>query len=76
VFARPDIEEKLKIYHDYQITVLEEDRMMIDSLQKAMSTRAFEPGRMSTLETPIHNYINGYLDRIFGKSAGREGAAD
>jgi Rieske 2Fe-2S family protein len=72
-FERPDMTEKLKIYRDYQIVVLEEDRTMIESMQKAMGSPAYHPGRMSTLEKPIHNFLNGYLDRILGP--GREGAA-
>jgi hypothetical protein len=38
---------------------------MIESLQKAMSSRAFVPGRMSSLEKPIHHFLNGHIDRIF-----------
>ena len=63
-FERPDIEEKLKIYHDYQVVVLEEDRSMIESMQKAMSLPAYKPGRMSELEIGIHHFLNGYLDRV------------
>ena len=65
-FDRPDFEEILRIYHDYQILVLEEDRVMIESMQRAMSSSAYEPGRMSTLEKPMHNFLNGYLDRLHG----------
>jgi phenylpropionate dioxygenase-like ring-hydroxylating dioxygenase large terminal subunit len=65
VFERPDIEEKLKTYRDYQLLVLGEDRLMIESLQKAMSSRAFVPGRMSTLEKPIHHFLNGHIKRVF-----------
>jgi phenylpropionate dioxygenase-like ring-hydroxylating dioxygenase large terminal subunit len=65
-FDKPDFEETLKIYHDYQILILEEDRVMIESMQRAMSSPAYEPGRMSTLEKPLHNFLNGYLDRLYG----------
>ncbi len=64
VFERPDIEEILKVYHDYQILVLEEDRMMIESMQLAMSSPAYRPGRMSTLEKPLHNFLAGYFERM------------
>jgi len=67
-FERPDFEATLKIYHDYQIAVLEEDRVMIESMQRAMSSPAYRPGRMSVLERPLHNFLNGYLDRILGPS--------
>jgi phenylpropionate dioxygenase-like ring-hydroxylating dioxygenase large terminal subunit len=68
VFDRPDIEETLKIYHEYQLKVLGEDRIMIESLQKAMTTRGFEPGRMSVLEKPIHHYLNGHIKRVLEPS--------
>jgi len=72
-FERPDFEKTLKIYHDYQILVLEEDRLMLDSMQRAMSSPAYRPGRMSVLEKPMHNFLNGYLDRILGPT-GQEAA--
>ncbi|MBM4441132.1 MAG: aromatic ring-hydroxylating dioxygenase subunit alpha [Candidatus Rokubacteria bacterium] len=65
-FERPGVRETLKIYHDYQLTVLEEDRSMIESMQKAMSSPAYRPGRMSPLEKPLHHYLNGYIDRVLG----------
>lgn len=72
-FDRPDFEDMLKIYRDYQVLVLEEDRVMIESMQRAMSSPAYEPGRMSTLEKPMHNFLNGYLDRLYGEET-REAA--
>ena len=63
-FARPGFRETLKVYHDYQLQVLEEDRSMIESMQLAMASPAYRPGRMSTLEKPLHHYLNGYLDRV------------
>ena len=27
---------------------------------------AYRPGRMSTLEKPLHHYLVGYLDRVLG----------
>ena len=65
-FDRPDFEETAKIYHDYQITVLEEDRTMIESMQQAMASSAYRPGPMSVLEKPLHHFVNGHLDRMFG----------
>jgi Rieske 2Fe-2S family protein len=63
-FGRPGFRETLRAYHDYQLTVLEEDRSMIESMQRAMASPAYRPGRMSTLEKPLHHYLNGYLDRL------------
>lgn len=63
-FSVPDFEAKAKIYADYQIAVLEEDRLMIDSLQLAMRSKYFKPGPMVKLETAIHHVLNDYLDRM------------
>ena len=63
-FDRPDMEEKLEVYRDYQVTVLEEDRTMIESMQKAMSSPHYRPGRMSIMEKPLHNFLKGYLERM------------
>jgi phenylpropionate dioxygenase-like ring-hydroxylating dioxygenase large terminal subunit len=64
-FGRPGFEETLTIYRDYQLQVLEEDRSMLESMQVAMASRAYRPGRMSTLEKPLHHYLNAYVDRLF-----------
>jgi phenylpropionate dioxygenase-like ring-hydroxylating dioxygenase large terminal subunit len=66
-FARPGFTETLKVYRDYQLQILEEDRSMIESMQLAMASPAYRPGRMSTLEKPLHHYLNGYVDRVFGR---------
>lgn len=65
VFELPDVEERLKVYHDYQKVILEEDRSMIESMQKAMGARGYVPGRMSIQEKPIHHYLNSYVHRVF-----------
>jgi phenylpropionate dioxygenase-like ring-hydroxylating dioxygenase large terminal subunit len=69
-FDRPGFGETLKVYRDYQLQVLEEDRSMIESMQLAMSSPAYRPGRMSVLEKPLHHYLNGYVDRLFGDERG------
>ncbi|MEX2631002.1 MAG: aromatic ring-hydroxylating dioxygenase subunit alpha [Tistlia sp.] len=74
VFERPDIEEKLAIYEEYQLKVLGEDSSMMESMQRAMSSPTYVAGRMSALEKPLHHYLNGYLDRIFGDRGAGTGA--
>lgn len=74
-FERPDFEEQMKVYYDYQLVVLEEDRSMIHSLQRAMSARDMKPGPMSKFERPIYNYINGHLDRLYGPEQAATGQA-
>ena len=63
-FARPDFEEIAEIYRGYAHDILEEDRSMMESMQKAMRSPAYVPGRMSTQEKKLHHFLNGYLDRI------------
>lgn len=65
-FSRPDFREKVEISKEYLTTVLEEDRTMIASLQRAMGTKRFRPGPMTYLEEGVHHVINSYLERMFG----------
>ncbi|MSP52564.1 MAG: aromatic ring-hydroxylating dioxygenase subunit alpha [Alphaproteobacteria bacterium] len=65
-FAERDLEQRVKLYHDYMIYALEEDRSMICSLQRAMESRYYTPGPMAKLEISIHHLLNDYLDRLFG----------
>lgn len=63
--ARPDFAEKMQIYRDYQVKVLDEDRSMIEAMQLTMPIQAFRPGPMSVFEKAVHHYINQHLDRIY-----------
>ena len=62
--AEPGFKEKAQVYHDYISLVLSEDRDMVASLQRAMSSSFFDPGRMSFLEKGIHHVLNAYLGRV------------
>ena len=64
--AADDVVERAEPIHQQLDIVLEEDRTMIESLQKVMQTKGFRPGRMSTSEFLVHNYVVAYLDRMFG----------
>lgn len=63
-FDEPDVAERIKPVEDLMEVIIEEDRPMIESLQRVMGKQAFRPGRMSTGEMLVHHYINSYLDRI------------
>ena len=65
-FDRADFADGVAEYRKYYEQVVEEDTEMIESLQRAMTTACFEPGRLSSLERAVHRLINTYLDRIFG----------
>ena len=66
--AADDVVERAEPIHKQLDDVLEEDRAMIESLQKVMHTKGFRPGRMSTSEFLVHNYISAYIERMFGDS--------
>ena len=65
-FADPQFAEKVQVYVDFLDKVLDEDRGMILSLQRAMNTKGFEPGRMSNMEAAIHHVLGYQLERTFG----------
>ena len=60
-----EFKEKAKVYHDFLVAVLEEDREMVDSMQRGMASRMFDPGPLSRMEVNLHSLINYNLDRIF-----------
>ncbi|MDN7953980.1 aromatic ring-hydroxylating dioxygenase subunit alpha [Burkholderia multivorans] len=64
--ADPRFQEKIQTYAKFVEQVLDEDRGMILSLQRAMNTRGFEPGRMSFMEDAIHHALAWHLERLFG----------
>ena len=65
-FSLPDFRQRVKVYEDFVTLVLEEDREMVQSLQKSFKSRAYQPGPMSKYEIAVHHVINYYLERIFG----------
>ncbi len=65
-FGRENFKEKVADYAATNRQILEEDRTMIESLQKAVASKRFEPGPMSHLEHGVHHVINANLDRVFG----------
>lgn len=72
--AADDVVERAEPIHRQLEIVLEEDRTMIESLQRSMHTRGFRPGRMSTSEFLVHNYVGAYLERMFGADGARQAA--
>ena len=52
LLARADFAEKSKVYHDYQVEVLEEDRSMIQSMQHATAHRPSVPARYRRWSAP------------------------
>lgn len=67
-FEEPGFEDHIQVYVDYLTKVLDEDRAMVQSLQRAMNTDGFKPGPMSFLEKAIHHVIGYHLERVFDDS--------
>ncbi|MEC9344654.1 MAG: aromatic ring-hydroxylating dioxygenase subunit alpha [Pseudomonadota bacterium] len=65
-FEDPDFVSKAKVYEEFIQEVLEEDSLVVRSLQSASRSRHFIPGRLSPLEDAIHHVLNDYLDRLSG----------
>ena len=65
-FEQPDFEDKIQVYKDYLIEVVEEDRLMVASLQQNMKSERFRPGPLSKLELGIYHVINNVVDRVYG----------
>lgn len=63
-FEQDDIADRVNPIEELMGMIIEEDRPMIESLQRNMSKEAFRPGRMSTGEMLVHHYISCYLDRM------------
>ena len=59
-------EERMAEYLAQERQVFDEDREMVESLQRAMTSELFEPGRMCHAEGPIHHQLRYYLERMFG----------
>ena len=66
-FDEAGFAENAKIYRDFGKLVLDEDRSMVQGMQRNMGSWQFRPGPMSKLERTVHNIINGYLDQVFDR---------
>lgn len=63
----PEFATKLDAYRQYQGQIYEEDRSMIESMQRNMALPEYAPGRLSTMEKPIHHFLGSYVKRMFGE---------
>ena len=57
-FERPDFDELAADYDRFVRMVIEEDRPMLLTLQNITRSSMFSPGRLSSLEKPIHHMLN------------------
>ncbi|MBM3517235.1 MAG: hypothetical protein FJX56_04990, partial [Alphaproteobacteria bacterium] len=71
-FALPNFLDIVAKYRSFMVAIVEEDRSMVQSLQRNMHTATFKPGRMSVLERPINHLVAHNLRRIM---LGAPGAA-
>lgn len=66
-FSHPRFAENIANYRQQLITVSEEDRSMVESLQNAMASRKFVPGRMSRLEQGVQHILKYNVSRIMDR---------
>jgi len=62
--TRPDFADGVARYRRYYSRAVEEDRGMMESLQRGMASRYFEPGRLSRFENAIHHQLKYYVGRM------------
>jgi len=74
-FDLPDFAERVRVYDDYTRLFLGEDSVMLTSLQQAMQSVNYVPGRLSTLEIGVHHILNDYLNRLHGPDRSQARAA-
>ena len=65
VFSRPDLDEKMKIHHDFARLVFDEDTDIVVDAQQAAALKSYQPGPISRMEASIHHTFTYYLDRMF-----------
>ena len=65
VYERPDLDDEMKVYHDFAFTVFEEDTGIVVDTQDAVSLESYQPGPISRMEASIHHSFVHYLDRMF-----------
>ena len=65
VFEQPDLDEKMKVHHDFAHVVFDEDTGIVTDAQEAVSLNSYQPGPLSRMEASIHHTFTHYLDRIF-----------
>ena len=64
-FDLPNFADRIEAYCALSTKTVEEDRTMVISLQSAMSSDLFAPGRMAQIEANIHHLINHHIDRLW-----------
>lgn len=72
---RPDIAANLKRWHDHQVTLLEENRRRVESIQQAITSGSYLPRTTSTVDKPLSQFLTSYRDRMLGLSTCASGSS-
>lgn len=67
-FGEVDFQVKVDKYKDFMKLILAEDLALLASLQVGLSSRAYVPGPVSVLESPVLHLTRDILTRISSKS--------
>jgi choline monooxygenase len=71
-FDSPDFDSRALAYREYQDKVISEDREVLQMMQRGISSRLYQPGRMAHIEEGVHHIEADYLERLcamLGKDA-------
>ncbi|MES3004068.1 MAG: aromatic ring-hydroxylating dioxygenase subunit alpha [Pseudomonadota bacterium] len=63
-FDEPDFEARALAYREYQDKVISEDREVLEMMQRGLSSRLYQPGRMAHIEEGVHHIEAEYLERL------------
>jgi Rieske 2Fe-2S family protein len=64
-FEMPDFAARYEDYKQFIVrAIADEDGPMVVELQRAVSSRFYQPGQMSHLEGAVHHLMNYYLDAM------------
>ncbi len=59
-----NFESKLDEYETFFRGAIEEDRHVVEALQRAVSSERYIPGPLAKMEEAIHHFLNHYADRV------------
>ena len=63
-FKVPQFAEKLAKYKDYMRSIVAEDTVAVESMQRLAASGRFRPGPLSHMEGAIHQILNRYVEVV------------
>jgi len=63
-FDARDFEGKLARYKEYMRSIVAEDQVAVESMQRLAASGRFQPGPLSHMEGAIHHFLNRYVELV------------